>query len=331
MSDNTSIDFFTELDWTKPTEDLLVSWADIALCYTWIFDKSYRKYNNINFRFTIPIIVLSTITGTLGMSMNSLFSESQINTGQIAIGGVNIFIGILSTLQNFFRYAQQSELHLAATKDWAKLHRNIKIELSIERRNRKPAAEFVRYARQEYERLLNSRPVIPSAILEDFKRQYRYSDVIKPEVLEKIRHIIIDDESNMVSNVPPKKPEEGSYILNRLKSFRNLITRTPPASPSSPKPYSNHFESFNTNSNTNTRTPTPIILEKIPLSHNRPIILRLPTTSNASTINTIELENIPSNATVDVFDDEQIQKIDEKNDERKESKIESLCFHEEQV
>jgi len=227
MSENSSIDFFTNLDWTKSTEDLLISWADIALCYSWIFDKSYRHYNHVNYRFTIPIIVFSTVTGTLSMSLNSLVSEDQVKTGQVVIGGVNIFIGILSTLQNFFRYAQQSEANLTATRDWAKLHRNIKIELSIERQSRKPASEFVRSARQEYERLLNSRPVIPSNILMEFKRQYRYSDVIKPEVLDKVRHIILDDEKNIITHHVPQRDEQRS-VLNRMSSF---IQRKNPFSP----------------------------------------------------------------------------------------------------
>ena len=227
MSENSSIDFFTNLEWTKSTEDLLISWADIALCYTWIFDKSYRHYNNVNYQFTIPIIVCSTITGTLSMSLSSLISEEQVKTGQVVIGGVNIFIGILSTLQNFFRYAQQSEANLAATRDWAKLHRNIKIELSIERPNRKPASEFVRSARQEYERLLNSRPVIPANIMMDFKKQYRNSDVIKPEVLDKIRHIILDDEKNIITHHVPQRDEQRN-LLTRMSSF---IQKKNPFSP----------------------------------------------------------------------------------------------------
>ena len=142
MNENSNTDFFTNLEWTKSTEYLLISWADIALCYSWIFDKSYRRLNNINYRYTIPIIVMSTVTGTISMSLNSLLNDDQVKTGQIVVGGINIFIGILSTLQNFFRYAQLSEAHLTATRDWAKLHRNIKIELSIERKNRKSASEF---------------------------------------------------------------------------------------------------------------------------------------------------------------------------------------------
>ena len=302
MSENSSIDFFTELDWTKPTEELLVSWADIALCYTWIFDKSYRKYSHINYRYTIPVIVLSTITGTISMSMNSLLDKNQVNTGQIVVGGINIFIGILSTLQNFFRYAQQSELHLSATRDWAKLHRNIKIELSIERRNRKPASEFVRSARQEYERLLNSRPVIPTAILEDFKRQYRYSDVIKPEVLEKIRHIILDDEKNMISNTPPPNPNDVSY-LQRLKSFIRLSPRNIPQTP------------FPSRINNQREYPTPesISINSSPLSRNRPIVLKLP---NASNVSQIEVQNLPNDTTISMTDyyNNEESKINNDND-----------------
>jgi hypothetical protein len=258
MSENTAVDFFTNLDWTKSTEELLVSWADIALCYTWIFDKAYRHFNHVNYRFTIPVIVLSTITGTLSMSIDSLLRESDVKTGQVVIGGVNIFIGILSTLQNFFRYAQQSEMNLTATRDWAKLHRNIKIELSIERSYRKPAAEFVRAARQEYERLLNARPVIPSNILEDFKRQYRHSDIIKPETLDKIRHIILDEEKNMIDNKVSVSQSTPSSVMSKLRTL--ISPRSNSSLPTTPYPSTNSFGkiSIDTNSNSSTRSNTPL-------------------------------------------------------------------------
>jgi len=258
MSENTAVDFFTNLDWTKSTEELLVSWADIALCYTWIFDKAYRHFNHVNYRFTIPVIVLSTITGTLSMSIDSLLRESDIKTGQVVIGGVNIFIGILSTLQNFFRYAQQSEMNLTATRDWAKLHRNIKIELSIERSYRKPAAEFVRAARQEYERLLNARPVIPSNILEDFKRQYRHSDIIKPETLDKIRHIILDEEKNMIDNNVNVSQSTPISVMSKLRTL--ISPRSNSSLPTTPYPSTNSFGkiSIDTNSNSSTRSNTPL-------------------------------------------------------------------------
>jgi hypothetical protein len=278
MNENSAIDFFSNLDWTKPTEDLLISWADIALCYTWIFDKCFRRVNKLNYGYTIPIIVFSTITGTLSMSLDSLLSDDKVKTGQIVIGGINIFIGILSTLQNFYRYAQLSEANLVASRDWAKLHRNIKIELSIERRNRKSAGDFVRSTRQEYERLLNSRPIIPSSILMDFKNQYRNSDVIKPEVVEKIRHIILDDEKNIVSNFIPTANTKPSFF-NRMSSFISKnIPFTPKNSQNSQNSQNSNVSNTSENAffyNSNHTTPSGEIRSLTPSEN----ILLKPTSS----------------------------------------------------
>ena len=252
MTDN-NIDFFTNLDWTDTTEDLLISWTDISHCYTWIFDRSYRKYNSINYRFTIPIIVLSTITGTISMSMESILPAESVRTGQVIIGGINIFTGILGTLHNFFRYAQESELHLTATNDWSRFHRNIKIELSIERGSRKPAVEFIRSTRQEYERLLNNRPVIPSNVIDEFKKTFRHSDIIKPEILDKICHTYIDDEKNVISQytVNKKRLEQNPKIslVDKL-----LLTIKSPKNNSNTN--SNTNSNINSNINSNTNTPS---------------------------------------------------------------------------
>lgn len=248
MSEN-SQDFFINLDWNETTEELLVSWADIAMCYTWIYDKTYRNLTSSNYKFSIPIIILSTITGTVGIGLPSLVPAEYVQTGQNIIGAVNIFTGIITTLQNFFRYAQQSELSLTATTDWSKFYRNIKIELSIERHNRKPATEFVRSTRQEYERLLNTRPIIPPDIIQSFYKEFESSDVIKPEVLDKVQHLIIYNDTNTVSyyrsakesaeKALEKKASTPSSILDKIsRKFTTQLQQPssfPPNSESSSK------------------------------------------------------------------------------------------------
>ena len=97
--------------------------------------------------FSIPIIVLSTVTGTASVAMTGYVPESYITYAQLAVGGVNIFTGILSTLQNFFRSAQCSESHYNANVGWDKLCRNIEIELTLERNRRKNANDFVKICR----------------------------------------------------------------------------------------------------------------------------------------------------------------------------------------
>lgn len=235
MNSNDNInDFFVNLEWNDPVEKLLVSWADISMCYTWIYEKSYRHLNKLNYKFSLPIIILSTITGTLSMSLRAIIPDGYQDTVQFGLGAVNIFTGIITTLQNFFRYAQQSESSLTATTDWSKLHRNIKIELSIERHNRRPATEFVRATRQEYERLLNSRPVIDQEIISDFKKEFEHSDIIKPEILDKVEHTIIYQDAKTIdlyrTNVDrPKDKKEKIGFLERIAS---IVT---PSNSQSPK------------------------------------------------------------------------------------------------
>ena len=48
--------------WTKEHEKILVDWGDKAMCYRWLHSKSHNIYNKVNAYFTIPVIIMSTLT-----------------------------------------------------------------------------------------------------------------------------------------------------------------------------------------------------------------------------------------------------------------------------
>ena len=86
------------MTWTSYLEDLISNWADNALSYSWLNLQSETKYRRLNYMFTIPIVILSTIVGTINVGMNSLFPPNLVQYGQIGTGSVGIFTGILGTL-----------------------------------------------------------------------------------------------------------------------------------------------------------------------------------------------------------------------------------------
>lgn len=153
------------MTWTSYLEDLISNWADNALSYSWLNLRAETKFRRLNYMFTIPIVILSTIVGTINVGMTSLFPPSLIQYGQIGTGSIGIFTGILGTLQNFFKYAQLSEAHRNAAISWYKLYRMLKTELALESMCRKPAGEFFRHAKLEMDRLLDASPYIPSDII----------------------------------------------------------------------------------------------------------------------------------------------------------------------
>ncbi len=176
------------LTWTNETEALLQGWADISSCFKWMHENSFRKYSKVNNYFAIPIIILSTVSGTLNVSLQGYVPAQYLNVAQAGIGGLGIFTGILTTLQNLFKYAQLSESHNNVSIGWSKLNRNIQIELSVERSSRKDADSFIKICRSEYDRLIEQSPTIPLDIIDAFKKMFReQNEKKKQEKLLKLK------------------------------------------------------------------------------------------------------------------------------------------------
>ena len=96
--------------WTKDHEKILIDWADKAMCYRWLHSKSNYKLSKINTYFTIPVIVMSTITGTANFAADRV-PEDYRGYYSMIIGGVNIFAGIITTIQQFLKIGELNEAH----------------------------------------------------------------------------------------------------------------------------------------------------------------------------------------------------------------------------
>ena len=173
--------------WTREQEELLKDWCDIANCFRWLHEQASFKNRDINNKIALPVIVLSTLTGTANFAMKSLVSEQYQLYASAAIGGINIFCGILTTIQTYFKYAENTEAHSSASKLWSKLQRVIQIELAIEPAKRKHPNEFLKYCIDEYNKLTETSPSIPADIAEDFKNKFKkVNDVFKPDIYDKL-------------------------------------------------------------------------------------------------------------------------------------------------
>ena len=49
--------------WQPQHTKILIDWADKAMCYRWLHTKCTHKYTLANAWFTIPVIIISTLTG----------------------------------------------------------------------------------------------------------------------------------------------------------------------------------------------------------------------------------------------------------------------------
>ena len=184
--------------WTKEVEQLMAEWADKAACYRWMHEKTERAFNKYNQYFTIPVIILSTLTGTANFGLDSMVPDAGAQKIAMAvIGGVGLLTGIISTIANFLRYAQGSEANRGAALSWGKFQRLIAIELSLNPDERSDCMHFLKLCRTELDRLIEQSPPIPNDIIEAFKKEFKsYPLVRKPEIAGEILHTNVFDGSD---------------------------------------------------------------------------------------------------------------------------------------
>ncbi len=205
---NINNDTFKEPSWTwKPEhEKILIEWADKAMCYRWLHAKSHQKYSSTNAWYTIPVIIMSTLTGTANFAQDR-FPEHIKPFAQMGIGAVNIFAGILTTIAQFLKISELNEAHRVASISWDKFYRNIKVELGKSREERMNIGHMLKIYKEEYDRLMETSPSINEPIIKLFNDKFPVNNIKETE--EKIRPDI-------------KRPE----ICDELISTSDILYKT---------------------------------------------------------------------------------------------------------
>jgi len=168
--------------WTDECEALLAEWSEKASCYRWLHGRCEKSYRKWYYCFSIPVIILSTLTGAANVGMDSFVPAESKSMASAIVGGVNIFAGIVSTLQNFLKVAELMEGHRIAGVSWGKLQRNIAIELALDPSRRVLQNDFLKISRSEYDRLIEAGPIIDDGVIKQFNKKFSNYEVSVPSI-----------------------------------------------------------------------------------------------------------------------------------------------------
>ena len=237
--DNVSVfdNTIKHVEWTVENEMILVEWCDVAQCYKWLNFQSYLRYSTKQAWFTIPVIVMSTITGTISFAQSSFTPEQQFYV-QFGVGTVNIFLGILSTVSQYLKITPLTESHRVSSIAWDKFARNIRIELAKPPHERMEAGTFLKVCRHDFDRMMESSPIIRQEVIDDFKQTFKgednthqrklYLELRKPDICDTIisanmyRHkwyLNTDAEKNSEENIKELFKEN---VLTLAKNMKNI-------------------------------------------------------------------------------------------------------------
>lgn len=222
--------------WTREQEELIANWGDIASCYRLLHDKTEKRYYKFNLGMTIPVIMLSTMTGTANFGMGSLFGNDQASQrfANLTIGGVSLIAGLITTLGNFLRFAQNMESHRVASVAWGKFQRSIAVELALSPNERQDSLDFLKICRAELDRLIEQSPAIPEKTIKDFEGMFADTAIKKPDICNHLErtHIYKEkrthEDEELVESPPSSLgthlpsfvfPQSENPALDRIQSF----------------------------------------------------------------------------------------------------------------
>ena len=197
--------------WKEEEEGLLKQWADKSQCYQWMHTKSREYYQKKNAMYTIPVIIISTLTGTANFAQER-FSDKAKPIVSMVVGSLSIIAGIITTVYQFLKISELIRPPL----------------------DRISANEYIKTCKEEYNRLVEISPFIPKKILNLFNSKFKDTKgLVKPEIGDIINPTDIfimdlNDRNKMVEELNKDITIQNDLLIkketdkfNKIEKFKN--------------------------------------------------------------------------------------------------------------
>ena len=180
-----------EVKWTTNLEKYLKEIGEQSLCLSMLHKASEAKFSHKALCIDLPVIILSTLCGSLTLSAKSMFGETMEDTALKIVGALSLFSGMLGTIQAYFSFSRRSENHRGSYLEYGKLYRFVKVELGLPRESRIRPKDLLRLVNDSFERLNELSPLVPVGIANNFKKKYKKSTIDRPPEINGLDEINI--------------------------------------------------------------------------------------------------------------------------------------------
>jgi len=185
--DNSNIN----IKWTKNLELYLKEVAEHSLCLSMLHKSCEAKFSQRALCIDLPVIILSTICGSLTLSAKNLFGAEMEDDALKIVGGLSLITSTLGTIQAYFSFSRRAENHRNSYLEYAKLYRFVKVELGLPRSSRIRPKDLLKLVNDSFERLGELSPLVDKKSIIAFKKKYKKSKIERPPIVNGLEQIII--------------------------------------------------------------------------------------------------------------------------------------------
>lgn len=217
-----------QIHWTVKLEEYFASTGEKAHCLSWVHKQAETMYSNRRTWIDLPVIVGSGVIAFLNAGSQSLFEDPRISS--VALGVGSLAVGILNTMGTYFGWAKRAEGHRISSIHYSKLYRFITVELSLPREERMNPHDFLKYVKDQYDRLQEISPIIPTRVIEEFQKKFKNeTEISKPEEANGLEKITVyrrsDEEEDPGRPSTVKAPSIGG--TPKLGAKQSFVKKNP--------------------------------------------------------------------------------------------------------
>ena len=192
-------------DWSDEVEEILRTLSEKAQIWRLLHIRNHDIFKRKYYCLIIPVIVLSSITGSANLALGSLATGND-TVVNLVIGALGIVISVISTLNNIFSFQKRKDEHYRSAKDWYRVQRMIDIELSLQKSKRNNVSIFFHLVLQEIERIHEFHPNIRDDVIKKFMKSYKNKklSIDIPEILTIRKTLIFKEDLSSSSQLDNK-------------------------------------------------------------------------------------------------------------------------------
>ena len=225
-ANSVGVDSAISIHWTVRLEEYFASTGEKAHCLSWVHKQSEAMYSSRRNWIDLPVIVGSGVIAFLNAGSSSMFDDPKLSS--IALGIGSLCVGILNTMGTYFGWSKRAEGHRISSIHYSKLYRFITVELSLPREERMNPHDFLKYVKDQYDRLQEISPMVPQKVVHEFQKKFKNeTEISKPEEANGLEKITIyrraDEEEEEVARLgkpassaptPKAATPKGSFVMN---------------------------------------------------------------------------------------------------------------------
>jgi hypothetical protein len=223
-SEEVSEETMPELTWNKSLEEYFCNTSEQCMGYAWLHKRCEEMYSHRTIFIDLPTIIIGAVNGFVSVGSKQIFGEDAY--APVYIGGVSLFVSILSTVNSYFGWSRKAEAHKIACNSYSKLYRFIAVEMNTKpRTERMNPKKFLEYVRTTFDQLGESSPLIAPTIVNSFIHKFgTLKDFSLPEETNGLHAVYSFNQRDISPPNTPEHPLKIPSLMSKLGSPSSMIS-----------------------------------------------------------------------------------------------------------